>query len=238
LVNEVFVAGDYLFSPQVYNEFNPGTHNAGGNGGYAVHGAGTFSVGDLGFMIGADYVHWPFPHNCTVIGGVNQPNCYVTVIGGNGSAVVGETNSLTDQNVDARLGIGLSKWKIYIAGSYIWLTNNYGYPSLNGVGFGGERLPDLNHFIDFFGSIYYYPQIRGNASVVVPTSAGGTTTQSLALEYEFLKYVVGVTFAIPRMPIFIEAGWRGDDWTAKENAPINRTYNGPFAGLGIKFPYP
>jgi hypothetical protein len=40
------------------------------------------------------------------------------------------------------------------------------------------------------------------------------------------------------MPIFIEAGWRGDSWTAKQNAPASRTYNGPFAGLGVKFPYP
>ncbi len=30
----------------------------------------------------------------------------------------------------------------------------------------------------------------------------------------------------------------GDSWTNKENAPINRTYNGPFAGLGLRFLYP
>ena len=27
----------------------------------------------------------------------------------------------------------------------------------------------------------------------------------------------------------------GDSWPNKENAPINRTYNGPFAGLGLRF---
>lgn len=238
LTNMIFVAGDYLFSPTVYNEFNAGDRSTGGNGGFAVHGAGTFSMGNLGFMLGGDFVRWPYPHNCTTISGVNQPNCFVTVIGGNGSAAVAETNNLADDNVDARFGVGIAKWKVYVAGSYVWFANNYGYPSLEGVGFGGERLPDLTQFISFFGSVYYYPQISGNASINVPTRAGGTATQTLALQYNFLKYVAGVTFAIPKMPIFIEAGWRGDSWTAKQNAPASRTYNGPFAGLGVKFPYP
>ena len=240
LMNQAFVAGDYIFSPSVYNEFNGGNHSNGGNGGYDVHGAGTFSIGDLGFMIGANFEHWPYPHNCTVIGGSPQLNCYVTVIGGNGSAPVAATNNLYDQDVDARLGIGFAKWKLYIAGSYIWLTNNYGYPSLNGVGVGGERLPDLSQFVNFFGSIYYYPSVNGNASVSLPNHypSTGFHTATLPLQYQLLKYEGGITIAVPNWPVFFEAGWQGDSWTNKVNAPSNRSYNGPFAGIGFKFLYP
>jgi hypothetical protein len=43
---------------------------------------------------------------------------------------------------------------------------------------------------------------------------------------------------IGNSPIFIEAGWMGDNWSNKQNGPINRTYNGPFAGLGFRILYP
>ncbi len=59
LRGEAFVAGDYIFSPQVYNEFNPGSHSNGGNGGYAVRGGGEFSLGSIPFMLEGSYERWP-----------------------------------------------------------------------------------------------------------------------------------------------------------------------------------
>jgi hypothetical protein len=239
LRNEIFVAGDYIFSPSVYNEFNAGNTN-GSTASYAVHGAATFSIGGLGFMIGGDFTRWQYPHNCSVSGPTSAPvysrNCLVTVIGGNGSAPVGATQ-LYDQSVDGKLAIGIAPLKLYVGGSYLWVTNSYGYPSLTGVGFGGDRLPDLDHVVSLFGSIYYYPTVSGTASVGVPNHTG-VTTISLPLQYTMLDYQGGLTLAVPSWPIFIEAGWRGESWTNKSNAPANRTYNGPFAGIGIKFPYP
>jgi hypothetical protein len=49
---------------------------------------------------------------------------------------------------------------------------------------------------------------------------------------------VGVNYVIMHSPVFIEAGWMGESWTNRTNAPINRSYNGPFAGLGVRFLYP
>jgi hypothetical protein len=111
---------------------------------------------------------------------------------------------------------------------------------MNGVGFGASKLPDLSHELAFFGDIYYYPTISGNASVQQPNPYPGTGfhTVSLPLQYTLLKYQGGLTFSLPNFPVFLEAGWRGESWGAKENAPISRTYNGPFAGLGLKFLYP
>ncbi len=237
LLGEAFVAGDYIFSPSVYNEFNSGNHSNGGNGGYAVRGGGEFSLGNIPFMVEGAYERWPYQHQCTTIAGVAQQNCLVTVIGGNGSTPVLATNNLYDQDVDARLAVRVLQPRLYIGVGYLWVANNYGYPNINGWGFGGEKLPDLNHAFSFFGSVWYYPDVKGTATFSVPTSTGLTGT-SLPLDYNILKYQAGLTFAFGSSPIFIEAGWMGDSWTNKENAPINRTYNGPFAGLGLRLLYP
>jgi hypothetical protein len=240
LLGEAFVAGDYMFSPSVYNEFNPGNHANGGNGGYAVRGAGEFGLGSIPFMLEGSYEHWPYPHNCTVVGGTYQPNCYVTVIGGNGSAPAVVNGNLYDQDVDARFAVRVLNPRIYVGVGYMWLSNNYGYPNMSGVGFGGEKLPDLNHAFSLFGSIWYYPSINGNATVSLPNASGaaGFHTATLPLQYNILKYQAGFTYVIGNSPVFIEAGWMGDSWTNKENAPINRSYNGPFAGLGFRILYP
>jgi hypothetical protein len=130
--------------------------------------------------------------------------------------------------------------RVYIGVGYIWTQNNYGYPNMNGVGFGGEKLPDLNHNFSYFGSIWYYPSVNGTAVVNIENHfpSNGFHQESLPLQYNILKYQAGLTFGFGNSPLFIEAGWMGETWTNKENAPINRTYNGPFAGLGIRFLYP
>ena len=66
----------------------------------------------------------------------------------------------------------------------------------------------------------------------------GFHSATLPLQYNILKYQAGLTYAFGSTPLFIEAGWMGDSWTNKENAPVNRSYNGPFAGLGLRFLYP
>ena len=72
LLGEAFVAGDYIFSPKVYNEFSPGNHTAVAR--IAVRGGGEFSLGSIPFMLEGSYERWPYPHNCTSstrIGGTN-----------------------------------------------------------------------------------------------------------------------------------------------------------------------
>ena len=72
----------------------------------------------------------------------------------------------------------------------------------------------------------------------LPPKRANTLPTNFNLAYNILKYQVGLTYAIGTSPVFVEAGWIGDSWTNKQNAPTNRTYNGPFAGLGLRFLYP
>lgn len=234
-MNQFFVAGDYIFSPRVYNEFSPGNT---GNSSFAVRGAGEFDLGHIPFMLEGAYERWQYPHNCNgFLPGTTtyEPDCYVTTIGGAGSTPVLVTSPLYDQNVDARLAVRVLSPRIYIGVGYIWVSGNYGYPNMSSFGFGGEKLPDLDHALSFFGSLWYYPNV--NASFTSPTTATIAST-SYNLAYNILKYQIGATYVIANSPVFIEAGWMGDSWTNKQNAPINRSYNGPFAGLGIRVLYP
>ncbi|MFZ0030251.1 MAG: copper amine oxidase N-terminal domain-containing protein [Candidatus Cybelea sp.] len=236
-LNELFVAGDYIISPRVYNEFSPGNT---GNSSFAVRGAGEFDLGKIPFMVEGAYAHWQYPHNCNgFIPGTQTyvPECFVTTIGGAGSTPVLVTSPLADQNVDVRLAVRVLNPRVYIGIGYMWLSTNYGYPNMQSFGFGGEKLPDLNQALSFFGSIWYYPNVHGSYTTTPPSSST-IPSVSYNLAYNILKYQIGVTYAIGNSPVFIEGGWMGDSWTNKENAPINRSYNGPFAGLGVRFFYP
>jgi hypothetical protein len=191
-------------------------------------------------MLEGSYERWNYPHNCTVVNGVDQPDCYVTVIGGNGSTPVVTSGNLYDQDADVRLAVRVLDPRIYIGVGYIWTANNYGYPNMSSVGFGGEKLPDLNHNLSFFGSVWYYPTVKGTANVQLPNQfpSTGFHSASLPLQYNLLKYQIGLTASFGTAPVFVEVGWLGDGWSNKTNAPINRSYSGPFAGLGLRFLYP
>ncbi|MBV8155367.1 MAG: copper amine oxidase N-terminal domain-containing protein [Candidatus Eremiobacteraeota bacterium] len=227
---ELFVAGDYIISPTVYNEFSPGNT---GNNSFAARGAVEFSAFNIPWMVEGLFERWQYPHNCNgLIPGSTtqwQPQCYVTTIGSTGQTVVLTTNPPGDNLIEARVGIRVMQPRIYVGAGYLWASNNYGYPEINNVGFGLEKLPDLNQALTFFGSIYYYPNVHGAITTGVKPTAYN-------LAYNILKYQVGVNYVIGNSPVFIEAGWMGDSWNKNSAAPINRSYNGPFAGLGFKLP--
>jgi hypothetical protein len=218
-----YIAGDYIFSPKVYNEFSPGNT---GTSSYGAHGALEFNALSLPWMIASDFRQYQYPHNCSA---PTDAECLVTVIGGGGQTFV-PAFSARDTDVDVRLGLKVADPHIYIGGSYLWRTNNYGYPRQNGVGFGLEKLPDLDKAFSIYGSIYYYPNIKGTCGTdVCPTGP-------FDLEYRMLKYRIGGTLGLgSSFPLFLDFGWLGDDGRNKQFAPSDFTHNGPYVGLGIHF---
>lgn len=227
--NDIFIAGDYIISPKVYNEFSPG--NSGTNS-WAARGAIEFTALNIPWMIEGSFEQFGYPHNCgTALMRVGtDPQCFVTGIGGNFQTYVPAFKA-RDSDVDVRVGIRVINPRIYIGAGYLWRSTNYGYPNMNGVGVGIEKLPDLNMPLSFFGSFWYYPNIKGN--ITTGNQFGVSTNFSLA--YNLYKYQVGVDYVIGNSPVFIDLGWMGDSLTNKTNAPIGSTANGPFVGLGIKF---
>jgi hypothetical protein len=247
-----FVAGDYIISPKVYNEFSPGNTGNNNNGGfsYRIHGAALFDVIGLPWMVEGDFRQFNYPHNqtavttpanqgqiCDGVGGhasAGDPGC-VTAIGGQFQTFV-PAFTVKDYDVDARLGLKVLDPHIYIGVGYLWRSGNYGYPRLNNVGFGVEKLPDLqNNGFTWFGSAYYYPNVKGNGTgcLTVGCAPPGST---FTLAYNILKYDIGGAFTFGQnVPVYVEFGFLGDTGRNHLNAPSDFTHSGPYAGIGLKF---
>jgi hypothetical protein len=249
-----FVAGDYIISPKVYNEFSPGNTGSNTNGGfsYRIHGAWEFNLASLPWMIEGDYRQFNYPHNqgaATDVTGVNgiapgalcgyngvpqDPGC-VTAIGGQFQTFV-PAFTVRDYDLDAHLGLKVLDPKIYIGVGYMWRSGNYGYPKLSNVGGGIEKLPDLAKTgFDWYGSAYYYPNVKGNGTGCL-TLGCVPPGSSYTLAYNILKYDIGGEFTFgSNVPLYIEFGFLGDKGTGKTNAPSDFTHSGPYVGLGLKF---
>jgi hypothetical protein len=236
---EFFVAGDYLLGPKVYNEFDPGVKQPNDSS-YAARGAFEFNLLNLPWMVEGEYRQWGYQHNatavlpagtpCTAAFGVaaGEPGC-VTIIGGGAQFYV-PPFSPKDNDVDGRLGLKVLDPRVYIGVSYLGRWTNYGYPRQSGVGFGAEKLPDLDQPFSVYGSAYYYPQIKGTCTAPSPCGAG-----PFDLEYRIFRYEVGATYSIQGTPIFIEGGWIGDNGKNKLNAPSDFSHNAGYVGVGIHF---
>jgi hypothetical protein len=238
---EHFIAGDYIVNPTVYNEFSNGIR--GNNASFGVRGAIEFPLFNLPWMIGGDYRSWKYQHNSTygVAGdclpglGIQDQSC-VTVIGGYGQTYVPGFTA-QDQDYDVTFGLKVVDPRVYIAVGYLWRTTNYGYPQISGVGFGLEKLPDLDQPFSVYGSVYYYPSVQGNYTFPAnaPSGFAGSTQQ---LSYRDLKYQGGITYTIGNFSgvgVFIDASYIGDSLSTKNLAPSNETHGGAAVGLGFKF---
>jgi len=238
--HDLFIAGDYIISPKVYNEFSPGNTGSNSSGGfsYSLRGAFEFNLFNLPWMLEGDYRQFNYPHNQgvpTPVGPISpcpvpaDQGC-VTVIGGAGNTFV-HAFVVRDYDFDARLGLKVADPRIYIGVGYMWRGNNYGYPKLRNFGYGAEKLPDLDQPFSVYGSVWYYPNVNGNCGVAV------CPTGPFTLAYNILKYQVGGTFTFGQtgFPLFIDFGYLGDNGRNKTNAPIGFTHNGGYVGLGLKF---
>jgi hypothetical protein len=232
--NDFYVAGDYIISPKVYNEFVPGSSSNNNSGGfsYRLHGALEFAIANLPWMVEVDYRQWNWQHHC---GGGGDPECLVTTIGGLGQSSV-PTFVGRDYDFDARLGLRILKPRIYLVGGYMWRGNNYGYPKETGAGVGIEKLPDLDRPFSFYGHAMYFFGVNGNfqsspLACGTPTVASGCTFN---VGYNVLKYDIGATYSFQGFPLFIEAGFLGDRGYNTNAAPIGFSESGPYAGIGLK----
>jgi hypothetical protein len=206
---EYFIAGDYLFDTQNKNEFDPSGIN--GSGSFAGRVGVEYPVGKLAVMAEGTWDQYEYTH----------PTGPVIVIGGNGQAVVPSFFAHSN-DWDARLGVGLQHPRVFVVASYAQRLNNYGYPNLQGYGFGVEKLPDFNDkTYSFFGSYLWYPQFGSGQY----------------LQYGLYKYQVGVEAHSKNRynPLFVEVGYMGDYGYNKLRAPANISDHGIFAGLGLHF---
>ena len=222
-----YIAGDFISSPKVYNEFSPG--NVGNNTGgfsYGIHGAYEFNLFNLPWMLEGDYRQINYPHNCASAG---DPQCLVTGIGGNFQTSV-PAFIVRDYDFDGRLGLKVADPHLYVGVGYMYRSNNAGYPQLKNFGFGVDKLPDLNQPLSIYGSAWYYSNVKGTYN------NPGSPSNGLSLSYNILKFQLGGMYSFTgNSPLLIDFGVLGETGQGKTNAPGNFNNFGPYIGLGLKF---
>jgi hypothetical protein len=226
---ERFVVGDYIFSPRSYNALSPG--NTGSS--FGVKLAVEFPLFNLPWMLEGDFRSFRYPHssNGTGVCPSLDQTC-VTAIGNQGQVYVPTFNA-RDDDFDGRFGLKVADPRIYIGIGYIFRNTNYEGGAFatqaHGIGFGAEKLPDLDEPFSIYGSAYYYPFVTTNGNQYLGGTAFG------AVQYRILKYTIGGTFNFGNSPLYLDFGYLGDRVYNKQNAPIDEQHSGPYAGLGIHF---
>jgi hypothetical protein len=220
---EHFIVGDYIAAPNVSNQFSPNSNQTIWGPSYAGRAAIEFGINGTPFMAEGYGEQYAYSH----------PSGPVGTIGTGGSTFVPQFSPI-DGDVSMRLGVKVANPRIYVAAAYMVTANDYGYPRTHGLGYGVEKLPDLDRPLSFFASYYYYPENEG--SFIDPTS--GT---NFLLQYRFQQYQAGITYSLPfakfgsTSGIFFEAGFMGNQSTNKQFLPINGHESGGFAGFGLHF---
>ena len=220
---QVFVQAAYS-KVKNYNEFAAGCCCPE----YLV--AGAWAPKNSAFAFKVDFRQYTYVTSDNIVDGIgNHYTQFATIDGGVAFTPVFKAQQ---SSVDARLLYKVAESRIYVGASYIRTANNYGYPQLNGIGGGIEKLPDLKNGLNFFGSAFYYPAARGNYTIVNAASINNGKTYRQ--QYAILKYDLGLALAADRFPLYLYGGVSGERYTAKQNAPIGQQHDGPYLGLGLK----
>jgi hypothetical protein len=136
-------------------------------------------------------------------------------------------------DIDGRVEYQVANPRLYVGVSYIETGNNYGYPQLRGFGVGVEKLPELRPGLSYYGSVFYYPTASGNFTVASPGSPN--LGVSYRQQYAITKLDIGLALVLRNFPVYLYGGYSGDEYNAKQNAPIGQTHNGVYLGLGVHF---
>jgi hypothetical protein len=261
-VNEKFLVADYLISPKVYNELSPGNtaHSS-----YKVSGAVEIPAFGENWALSASYRHVLYPHysnfatsGCTpgsagcgtFTGGAfesgacpsNDQGCVTTVGAGNVEGVNGlgqiyvAAFNAAENDLDVHFGIRVFNPRFYVGLAGLFKNYNYlGYPNLAGIGFGVEKLPDLDEPFSLYGSAYYYPNVAGKYTYPSTPYLGALSGSQITLSYSVWKYDLGGSYNLGNTGAFLDLGYGGEHATGKQNAPSNTSVNAPYAGVGLHF---
>ena len=220
-----FVQGAYL-APRNYNEFSAGKYCPEA---YVL--AASYAFKNSPLAVKADFREYGYVTSDNVTDSIsNHYTRFATLDGGTALTPVFLARQ---SSLDARLEYEVAPQRINAGIGYLQTTTNYGYPNLNAVGFGLEKLPVLTPGLRASGSVFYYPGARGRYTV---TDAGSPNAgSSYELKYDVVKFDIGLALVFAHSPLYLHGGFDGDHYSARSNAPVGQTHDGPFIGLGVKF---
>jgi hypothetical protein len=262
---EHYIVGDYVFAPEVYNEFEPNvTGPTAFRAGSAVF---EFPIGRMPWMIEGDYRAWQVTHFTTALSGV-QPANPCPVAGEQGCvtlpAGLGQYffPNFTNQeyDIDARLAARIWDPHIYVGVGYIWNMNNTlnqftkanptapicnpvpavakGYTGLPWCGYPARSGVEFGiEKLPELNQVFSIFASAWYAPNVGSTSYGVPTAAGITyVPLSYRQLKYQIGIAINvNKLVFLDIGYLGDVGWAKANAPVNYTHNGLELGFGLHF---
>ena len=238
-----FIAADYIIAPKTYNELAPGVT---GKKSFTVKGDVEFPLFGPTWEVGGDWRHFLYNHPSDFAAAPNSvcpapdPGCVVPVAPARAAAAgLGEVYvaafQAQENDVDAHFGLQVLSPHVYVAVAGLFKNYNYlGYPNVRGIGFGLEKLPDLDGKFSLYGSAWYFPHVSGKYTFPVSGTFGALGGTGATLAYSEWKYEIGGTIALGKF-LYLDLGYLGERDYAKADAPSSTTVNGPYVGLGLHF---
>jgi hypothetical protein len=207
-----YIAGDYIAPPMVYDAFAPGKKglNYRSRSARAVF---ELPLGQYNAYVGAEARQYAYPSG----------NRVVTTLGGRGFV---PSFTATEFDQDLRAGIKVTGPRIYGAVSYLRRGSNF-EPSQRGLGYGIEKLADVDQHFSLHGSVFFYPNVGGNYTV------GGVGSRDES--FRVVRYLIGASIVPNHSPLFLDAGYLGDRSNVRTDAPVGFNHQGPYVGLGLHF---
>ncbi|MGH7660040.1 MAG: copper amine oxidase N-terminal domain-containing protein [Vulcanimicrobiaceae bacterium] len=216
--HDKYIVGDILLYPHVYNDFTFGTQQKPS---FALRGAVEMASPVFHWMIEGNYNGWAFA----------APGGPVFGFGRAGSVAYPAFNGW-DNIADFEIGMRVMQPRVYFVEGYAWGWSSYGYPTTYGLGYGFEKLPDLDKSSSFIARAWYSGRMKGFYGPY--TSTVGTSVPGGMLAYRVSKWMLGYEFNSTKH-VFWELGVQGEHWSPSIAAPGGRNMVGEFVGLGGKF---
>ncbi len=209
-----YVAGDYIAPPLIYDAY-AGPGKGLNYRSYAARAAFEIPLGQYDVYAGGEARTYAYQ----TAGGT------VTGIGPLGRGFV-PSFTAREYDEDVRAGLKVTGPRIYGAVSYLTRGGNI-EPKQHGIGYGIEKLADVDQNFSLHGNVFFYPNVNGRYSV----GGGG----SRGLSYRVVRYLIGASIQPGHSPVFLDAGYLGDRSNVRTDAPVGFNHQGPYVGLGIHF---
>jgi hypothetical protein len=244
---ERFISSAGGFSGKTYNELAPGAST----GGWGIRAVDELPIIGHNWVAQIDYRSYGYTHTAPAgTAGITfacptGSSACVTPIGYQtynrvfGPGPSNYVNSLAAQDSTTQIGLGSKIAPIerfYLSVGYVFKSSNYlGYPTESGMGFGLDKLPDVDRALSFYGNFWVYFNVNGAYTGPTAAGLGGLSAYPFTVAYRLFAYRFGATFNIPKTPVFVDLSDIGDRADVSASAPSDSTHNMLFLGAGVKF---
>ena len=113
--------------------------------------------------------------------------------------------------------------------------NYLGYPGMNGLGFGLDKLPDADRMLSVYGNFWAFFNVNGKYNTPANAALGGFAGYPFTVAYRMYTYRLGATVKIPSTPLFLDISDVGDRADVSASGPSNAVHNALMLGVGTKF---